>query len=152
MHGWRPPKTQWGEFFTIFVHILNAKNDDFLYKNWFLWGEFLRQHYQWGELHMTYLFVGYEEIAKLKEELHASQMREKDTKIQFLQYQMQQQAMLTQQCLDSLKFGKARKVKLLLKCKLSRSPKRKRRRRMFWKISLIHNWNSTNLLKSINFW
>ena len=46
----------------------------------------------------------YDEIAKLKEELHASQMREKDTKIQFLQYQMQQQAMLTQQCLDSLKF------------------------------------------------
>ncbi len=32
----------------------------------------------------------FEEIAKLKEELHASQMREKDTKIQFLQYPMQE--------------------------------------------------------------
>ena len=52
-----------------------------------------------------------DEIAKLKQQLHQSQMREKesqlrekDTRIQFLQYQMQQQAMLTQQCLDSLKF------------------------------------------------
>ena len=46
----------------------------------------------------------FEEIAKLKEQLHESQMTEKDTQIQFLKYQMQQQAMLTLQCLDSMKF------------------------------------------------
>ena len=42
-----------GEFFTILVHILNAKSDDFLYKNLFLWGEFLTGHWQWRELDMT---------------------------------------------------------------------------------------------------
>ena len=46
----------------------------------------------------------FEEIANLKEKLHQSQMRENDTQIAFLKYQMQQQAMLTQQCLDSMKF------------------------------------------------
>jgi len=46
----------------------------------------------------------FEEIANLKEKLHESQMREKDTQIAFLKYQMQQQAMLTQQYLDSMKF------------------------------------------------
>ena len=46
----------------------------------------------------------FKDIANLKEKLYESQMREKNTQIAFLKYQMQQQEILTQQCLDSMKF------------------------------------------------